>query len=278
MDGLFHIAFKHHLALIQHDTAVTELTDGIHIVGNIQNSASLLFGGSAHFFQTLFLEGHITNRQDFVHDHDLTIQVGCHGEGQLDIHTGRITLDGGINKLPHLGKFDDVLHLGIDLRLGHAKDGAVHIHIFPAGHFTIEAGTHFQHGSDAAIDVDHAFRRCGDPAQQLQHGAFAGAVAADDAQGFALVHRQIDAVERHKGLPHQPLGATDLAVGIFLAPDTGPPTLQIPLQRAAADLTQLVHFLDTGKPNGDFSVFHISPSLHRVHKGLFDLVKDHNAN
>ena len=68
-------------------------------------------------------------------------------------------------------------------------------------------------------------------------------------------------VQSHKGLADEPLIRTNDCVGIFPAPDSGPPALQVSLQCAAADLTQLVHFLDTGQLNRNLFLFHCSALL-----------------
>ena len=253
---LFHIAVKDDSALIQHDTSCTELADGIHIVGNIQNGSAFVSRRIAHSAQAFLLELHITHRQDLVHDHDFGVQVGGYGEGQFYIHAAGIALDRGVDEFPNLGKLDDVLHFGVDLRFGHAQNRAVEVYILPAGHLGVKARTNLQHGGNPAVDADFALGRGGDPAQEFQHGALAGAVAADDAQGFSLVNRQVDAVEGHEGPAGQTLIRADHGIGVFLAPDPGPPALQIRRQRTAADLAQLIHFLYSGKPDGNFSFFH----------------------
>ena len=261
LNGLFNITDEDNLALIHDHAAVTEAANGAHIMGDVQNGSALLPGYVPHFVDALALEGHVAHRQHLVHDHNFAVQVGCHGEGQLDKHAAGIPLDGGVNKLPHLGKLDDILHFGVNFRLGHAQNRAVHIDIFPARHFAVEAGAHLQHGSHTAIEVDLPFRGSGDPAQQLQHGALASAVAADDAQSFPLVHRQIDAVEGHEGLAYQPLVGADEGIGIFPAPDSCPPALQIRCQGAAADLAQSVALFNALKAQGNFFCFHATHLL-----------------
>ena len=137
-------------------------------MADVKDSPSLDLGDLPHFFQTLLLEIHVANRQNLVHDHDLAVQMRSDGEGQLDEHTGGIPLHRGVDKVPHLGKFDDVLHFGVDLCFGHAEDCTVHVDILPAGHFPVEPGAHLQHGGDAAIDVNFALCGGSDTAQKLE--------------------------------------------------------------------------------------------------------------
>ena len=153
--------------------------------------------------------------------------MGSNRESQLDVHAGRITLDRRIDKLTNFGELDDFLHFGIYFRTGHAEDCTVEVNIFTTGHFTMEAGAHFQHGSHTTIEVDFAFRRCRDLTEELQQGALTSTVASDDAHCLTLVNGQINAVERHKGFAIGALIHADHGVGIFLAPLAGPPALQI---------------------------------------------------
>ena len=66
---------------------------------------------------------------------------------------------------------------------------------------------------------------------------------------------KVYAIEGHEGLADQTLVGSHFRVGVLLAADTGPPALQITMEGAAADLTQLVHFLHTGEPDGNFPIF-----------------------
>ena len=167
-DGVLHVSVKDNFSLVQHDAPVAQLPDGAHIVADVKDSPSLDLSDLPHFFQALLLEVHVANRQHLVHDHDLAVQMRSDGEGQLDEHTGGIPLHRGVDKVPHLGKFDDVLHFGVDLRFGHAEDRTVHVDIFPTGHFSVEPGSHLQHGGNTAVDVNLTLGGRGDAAQQLQ--------------------------------------------------------------------------------------------------------------
>jgi hypothetical protein len=51
----------------------------------------------------------------------------------------------------------------------------------------MKARAHFQQTGHSAFDSHPAFRRLCDPAQYLQQRALAGAIPANDAEGFALV-------------------------------------------------------------------------------------------
>ena len=48
-DGLLHVAVKDDPALVQHNTAGAKLTNGRHIMADIQHRAPVLIGDVAHF-------------------------------------------------------------------------------------------------------------------------------------------------------------------------------------------------------------------------------------
>ena len=125
-------------------------------MADVEHGAAVLVGDIAHFAQAFLLELHVAHGQDLVHDHDLAVQMGSDGEGQLDEHAAGIALDGGVDEVAALRKFDDLGQFGVDLGLGHAQDRAVHIDVFAAGHFVVEAGADFQHGGHAAANFDLA--------------------------------------------------------------------------------------------------------------------------
>ena len=66
-----------------------------------------------------------------------------------------------------------------------AQDGAVEEDVLPAGEFGMEAGPHFEQAADAAADLDAALGGVGDLGEDLEQGALARAVAANDANDFA---------------------------------------------------------------------------------------------
>ena len=99
-------------------------------------------------------------------------------------------LTGRIEKLLDFGESDDFVELPFDFAAAHAEDGAVEKNIFPAGQFGMKTGADFEQAADAAADFDPAGARFGDAAENFEQGRFPGAVAADDADLFALCDRE----------------------------------------------------------------------------------------
>ena len=74
-----------------------------------------------------------------VHQQDLRLQVGGHGEGKADVHAGRVTLHRGVDELLDLGKGDGLveptgfLELVVDIGFLHPQDRAVEVDVLPPG-------------------------------------------------------------------------------------------------------------------------------------------------
>src|SRR5262249_5445670 len=78
----------------------------------------------------------------------------------------------------------------------HAEDGAVQVDVLPPRELRVKPGSHLEQGADAAANLHITARRLGDARQDLEQGALAGAVAADDSQDLAAFELEGDVVER----------------------------------------------------------------------------------
>ena len=137
------------------------------------------------------LEAHVPHRQHLVHQQDLRLQVGGHGKGQAGAHAGGVAFQGGVDELVDLGKRHDLVELALDLLPAHAQDGAVQEDVLPAGELGVKAGAHLQQRPHPAVQFHPAGGGLGDPGQDLEQGALAGAVPADDPQDLPRLHLQV---------------------------------------------------------------------------------------
>ena len=143
----------------------------------------------AHLAERLALEGGVADREHLVDEQDLGLEVGGHGEGQAHRHAARVALDRGVEEALDLGERDDLVEPAADLRAPHAEDGAVEEDVLAPGELGMEAGPDLEQRAHAPGDVGPTRRRLGDPREDLQQRALAGAVVADQADYFATAHR-----------------------------------------------------------------------------------------
>ena len=119
-----------------------------------------------------------------------------HCKCQPYIHAAAVAFDGGVEELLDLAEGDDFVELEVDFLAAHAEDAAVHVDVFAAGQFGVEAGADFQQAGHAASDFAAAGGRLDDAAEDFQQRRFARAVAADDANHLARLHLERYVLQR----------------------------------------------------------------------------------
>ena len=71
----------------------------LHVVTDKQHRPTLS-GDALHLTETLLLERRVTDREHFVDDQDLRLEVGGDGERKSHVHAARVALDGSVQELP----------------------------------------------------------------------------------------------------------------------------------------------------------------------------------
>ena len=164
------------------------MSEGAHrflIVGDEEERSAV---GDQFFdlLKTSLLKKGIADREGFIDDQNIRLDLHLHGERQAHEHAAGIAFDRLIDELIDVGEGRDRLEPVVDFFPGQAEQRAVQIDVFPSGEFGIEPGTEFQQRRSPAVDFDVAAGRLEGAGDQLQQRAFAAAVAADDSDCFAL--------------------------------------------------------------------------------------------
>src|SRR6185437_1138159 len=94
-----------------------------------------------------------------------------------------------------------------DLALAQSQQQAVDQDVFPAGEFMMKAGAQLDEGGGAAKNMNLAAAGLVDAGNNLEDGAFAGAVAADNAQPGAMGNLKRDMLHGFKVVVSGPGGA-----------------------------------------------------------------------
>src|SRR5439155_19339133 len=124
------------------------------------------------------------------------VDVDGDGEAQPRLHARRVALDRRVDEPLEPGEGDDVGEALVDAAAGNAEDRGVQVDVVAAAKLRVEAGAKLEQGGDAALDGD-APGGGGEQARgQLQQGALAGAVRADDAQRLARRHGKANVAQR----------------------------------------------------------------------------------
>src|SRR6516162_2069907 len=118
-------AVEYNTTLIKQYRALTKRRNSRHLMAHEQNSPAFLARCLFHLAQTLFLKHGIADRQHFVDNENVWLQVRSNRKGKPHIHARRIALDGCIKKTFDFGKCHDFVEAPAYVCAGHSKNGTV---------------------------------------------------------------------------------------------------------------------------------------------------------
>ena len=139
-----------------------------------------------HFPEAFLLKRQVADGEHFVHEQDFRLEVRGDGKRQAHLHSRAVMLQRRVDEIGDFGKGDDLVEFAVDFLLAHAENRAVQIRIFAAGQLGVKARADFQQAAHAAANFSLAFGGLRDAGKNLQQRGFSGAVAADQADDFAL--------------------------------------------------------------------------------------------
>ena len=192
-----------------------------------------------HLAYGLLLEFGVAHGEHLIYHQYFGFQVGGDGESETDGHAAAVAFYGGVQVAFASAEVHDLVELAGDLAAAHAHDCAVHVDVLAAGHFGMEPCAHLEEARDAAIGSDDARGGGGHAAEQLEEGALAGAVPADDAHDIALFYLEVDVLEGPHvvavALVRAVVDFAHLEVGVLAAQHLGlPEPVQVVAERPGA--------------------------------------------
>ena len=183
------------LAVGEQHRTVAVLLDRGHVVGDEDDRLAFGF----HLVEgvgALLLEGGVADRQHLVDQQDVGVGLHHHREGEPDQHARGVVLQLQVGELAQLGEVDHRVEAPAHLLRRQPHHHPVEDDVLAGGQLVVEADAELDERRQAAGDPDRPAVGPVDARQQLQQGALAGAVAADDPEELALVDLEGDAVER----------------------------------------------------------------------------------
>ena len=182
----------------QQDGALAVLDDLLGAMGHQQQGGALsLEVGDA--LVALGGEVGVPHRQGLVDDEDVRPHGGRHAEGEAHLHAAGVGADRAVEVIANRGEGGDSRQAGGHLLATQAKELAGHEGILSAGEIGVEAHAQFQQGGDPPLDAHPAGGGLGGAGDDLEQGALAGAVDAEDAERLAGRDPEAD-VTQHPGL------------------------------------------------------------------------------
>lgn len=181
-------------AAVEPEDTVADGFDVTHGVADEEDSDAML----AEFMdltEAALAEVNIADSEGFVDEENFWIDMDGDGEGEAHGHAARISFYGLVEEVSDFSELLDGVESAFGFRMGQAKDSGIEVDVIAAGEFGIEAAAELEQSSDAALNLDDAGGRLEDAGDDLQQGAFAGAIFSDDAEGLSAADGEGDIVE-----------------------------------------------------------------------------------
>ena len=181
-------------ARLEQDGARAVGHDLVAAVGHEQNAGAVrLQPGDP--VEALGLELDVADRQRLVDDQDVRGDADGAGEGEPDEHAARVELHRLPDEVADVREVEDRRNAFRHLRTREARQRTLQVDVLDAGEVAVEARAELEQRGDAPVDAHVTGRRRQHSRQDLQQGRFARAVAPDDAQRLAPLHRETHLAE-----------------------------------------------------------------------------------
>ncbi len=132
-----------HLAVLDPESAITQLADGVQPVGD-EHDGDVLASQLADLVQALHLERFVADGQHFVDEQDFRLHMDGDRKPQPHGHPRRVVLDRHVNEALQLGEADDVVEVGVHVTPAQPQDGAVQVDVLAPREVGVEAGPQLQ--------------------------------------------------------------------------------------------------------------------------------------
>ena len=150
--------------------------------------------------EALQAEPLVAHGQHLVDQQHVGVHVDGDGEAQPHVHARRVGLDRRIDEVLDLGELHDLVEPPGYLALRQPQHHAVDEDVLAPRDLRMEPGAQLDQGRDPPPHVDRAAGRLGDSRHQLEQGALARAVPADQPDRRARRRLQRHAVDRPEHL------------------------------------------------------------------------------
>src|SRR6185295_9746835 len=134
--------------MLENNPPTTQRRDRTEIMTDEQHGSSRT-RHIAHLPQTLLLKRRITNRQHFIHDQDLRLEMRGHREREPHVHARREMLHRSVDKFFNLSEVDDLIKLPPDLFMTYPEYRAVEINVFSRRQLRMKTRANFEQTTHA---------------------------------------------------------------------------------------------------------------------------------
>jgi hypothetical protein len=172
-------------AVRQQQHALAEPADDLHVVRHEEHGGA----GLAHPLDplhALLLEEDVADAQGLVDDEHVGVEAGEHAEGQADEHAAAVEPDRAVEEaVGDLGERLDLRQFLLRVVGAEGEQAGAVDDVLPAGQVGVQARAKLQEAEHAAGDAERALGGVHGAGEDLEQGALAGPVDADDPERLA---------------------------------------------------------------------------------------------
>src|SRR5262245_29829820 len=104
-----------------------------------------------HLAQALSLKACVSNRQHFICNQDLAVEMRRYRESEAHVHAARVAFHRGVDELLDFGKSDDLIEPRIDLPAFHSEHCAVEVDVLAPAQIRVEAGADLEQAGNPPV-------------------------------------------------------------------------------------------------------------------------------
>ena len=185
---------------------MAELLRGAGRVGDEQHGHVLVGDDAVDPLAALLRELAVADGQRLVHHQDVRADRRHEREAQTGAHTARIRAHRLVDVLAEFRELHDLGNELLGLLFRQTPQLAAHVDVLHARQLHVEARGKLQQRGHAPVHLDGAGRREAHAGDHLERRGLAGAVVAEQRQGFAAVHGETQVVARVDRIVRNALG------------------------------------------------------------------------
>src|SRR2546430_262563 len=198
VDDVVRYALRGKDAVVEPDRALAETRNRAEIVRDEHNRL-LRCAELADLREALVLEVLVTDRQHFVHQENVRLQVHGDRETETHIHAARVGLHRRIEEAADIGELLDGRHRAVHLLARETEERAIEVCVLAAAKVRVESRADLKKRGDATVHLERSPRGLRRTREELEQGRLPRPVRANDAERRARLDREADVAE---GLHH----------------------------------------------------------------------------
>src|SRR5439155_17583983 len=191
VDDVVRRALRREDAVVKPDRALAKTRDRAQVV---RHEDDRLLGRAelADLGEAFVLEVLVTDREHFVHEENVRLQMHGDRETETHVHAARVGLHRRIEEAADVGELLDRRHRAVHLPARETEERAVEVRVLSAAEVRVESGADLKERGYATVHLQRSTAWLRRTREQLEQGRLPRPVRANDAEGRARLDREAD--------------------------------------------------------------------------------------